>query len=272
LLHLFPFEALYDKRAKKYLIESKDIRYIPNAREMIRLQSQTEQKPNPNMVLFANPNYNAPATGEYIELNASRKLRLKKSFSPLPGTKAEAEVIQKILAGGNIITYLKNQATEANLYNVHKPTILHIATHGFFIRGGSPNPMLNSAIALAGANYALTLGKDEGVVSALKLSGLDLEGTELVVLSACETGVMEADSTDSISGLSKAFIQAGARDIIVSLWAVSDMGTKELMRLFYQSAKQNKGHYSQALRRAKIQMIHKKIPLSIWAPFILNGM
>jgi CHAT domain-containing protein/Flp pilus assembly protein TadD len=270
LLHLFPFEALYDKRAKKYLIESKDIRYIPNAREMIRLQSQTERKPNSNMVLFANPDYNAPATGEYIELNASRKLRLKMSFSALPGTKAEAEVIQKILTDRPITSYLRNHATEENLYQVKSPSILHIATHGFFTRGSTPNPMLNSAIALAGANYALTLGKNEGVVSALKLSGLDLEGTELVVLSACETGVMKENATDSISGLSKAFIQAGARDIMVSLWSVSDMGTKELMRLFYQSVKQHK-RYSQALRLAKIQMIHNKAPLSIWAPFILNG-
>ena len=82
------------------------------------------------------------------------------------------------------------------------------------------------------------------------------------MLSACETGVMEADATDSISGLSKAFIQAGAANIMVSLWSVSDMGTKELMKLFYQSVKEHKG-YSEALREAKINMIHQKTPLFI---------
>ena len=175
LLHLFPFEALYDAGTKKYLIESKDIRYIPNAREVIRLQRQSKKNSNSYMVLFANPNYNAPVKGDFIDLNASRKVRIQKSFSPLPGTQAEADVVQKIFNDRNITTYLKNQASESNLYAMHQATILHIATHGFFSKGSSPNPMLKSSIALAGANYSLTLGKNKGIVSALKLSGLNLK-------------------------------------------------------------------------------------------------
>jgi len=154
---------------------------------------------------------------------------------------------------------------------VNQPKILHIATHGFFIKSRLPNPMLKSGLALTDANNAICQQKSEGVVTALKLSRLNLKGTELVVLSACETGVMGINEVDSISGLSKAFIQAGAKNVVVSLWSVSDMGTKDLMHHFYQEI-QNQKEYTNALQDVKINMIERGEPVFIWTPFIVNGL
>ena len=130
--------------------------------------------------------------------------------------------------------------------------------------------MLNAGIALSGANSALKKGRGDGVVTALKLSGMNLKGTELVVLSACKTGLIGVNAPDNVSLLSKAFIQAGATSVVASLWSVSDNGTKELMELFYKEIKK-KLPYAEALKKAKIEMIHQNVSPAIWSAFILNG-
>ena len=272
LLHLFPFEALYDDKTQKYLLETHTIRYIPNGKELIRLRAQQETNSSNAIAVFAYPDYNIPDGVEtnttHKEGNRSTQLRI--AFTPLPGAKAEAEAIQKIFADRPVTMYMEKNATEENLFALKSPEILHISTHGYFDRNHAPNPMLRSAIALAGANYAYTTGTGAGIITALKLSGMHLHGTGLVVLSACETGLMDADDTESISGLSKAFIVAGAKDVMVSLWSVSDRGTQRLMELFYQQVHDGLS-YPEALRAAKIKMLRDGAPAFIWAPFILNG-
>jgi len=193
-------------------------------------------------------------------------------FAPLPGTKAEAKAIKEILNKKTLLEYQDNRATESTLMKVKEPNILHIATHGFFINDNTiPNPMLKSGIALAGANTSAIKGKSDGIVTALKLSGLDLKGTDLVVLSACQTGVVDINSTDSVSGLSKAFIQAGAKDIVMSLWSVDDRATKELMTSFYQEMKENK-NYAKALKAAKLKMIKEGKHPFYWGAFVVSGL
>ncbi len=273
LLHLFPFEALYDKKSQKYLLETRTVRYIPNGKELLRLRTQQEANSTGEIAVFAYPDYNIP---DGVDPNATRPaesnrtIRLRIAFSPLTGAKAEAETIRTIFADRPVRLYLEKNATEENLFALKSPEILHLSTHGYFDHGRAPNPMLRSAIALAGANYAYTTGGGAGIVTALKLSGMHLKGTGLVVLSACETGVMDADDTESISGLSKAFIVAGAQDVMVSLWSVSDRGTQKLMELFYREVRQGRS-YAQALRAAKIRLLRDGAPAFIWAPFILNG-
>ena len=131
--------------------------------------------------------------------------------------------------------------------------------------------MLKSGIVLSGANSNAQEGKDYGVVTALKLSGLNLKGTELVVLSACSTGVIDLDSTENISGLSKAFIQAGAKDVVMSLWEVDDMKTMELMSHFYTHIAEGNG-YSKALKKSKIEMIEAGLHPYFWSAFVLSGL
>ena len=209
-----------------------------------------------------------PGTGRAGIVKSLFKMR----FNPLPGTKAEAQSIKRILKDKAIIKEYKNdQATETNLLKVKRPNILHIATHGFFINDNTiPNPMLKSGIALSGANTSAIHGRSDGIVTALKLSGLELKGTDLVVLSACQTGVVDINSTDSVSGLSKAFIQAGAKDIVMSLWSVNDQATKKLMESFYKQM-QTQANYATALKQAKLEMIRQDMHPFYWGGFILNG-
>jgi CHAT domain-containing protein len=232
-------------------------------------------------VIFANPNFNskiASTSKEQITItpNTNRsgiiKSLFRMHFAPLPGTKAEAEAITRTLKDTNIQEYEKENATESALIEIKGPKVLHIATHGFFINDNTiPNPMLKSGIALAGANVSAIKGKSDGIVTALKLSGLDLKGTDLVVLSACETGVVDINATDSVSGLSKAFIQAGAKDIVMSLWSVDDQATKELMSSFYQEMKATK-NYAEALKAAKLKMIEEGRHPFYWGAFVVSGL
>jgi len=194
-------------------------------------------------------------------------------FQPLPGTAKEAQNITTIIES-RVPTkeFLQKNATEDNLLTIKSPKVLHIATHGFFINNSEvPNPMLKSGIALSGANYSLVKHRSDGVVTALKLMGLNLNGTDLVVLSACETGVVDIDSTDTVSALGKAFIQAGAKDVVMSLWKVDDTQTANLMKMFYQE-QQNKNRYKTALREAKLKMIRDGLHPYYWGAFLINGL
>ena len=285
LLRLLPFEAMYDKDKNKYMIEEKSVRYIPSGKELVRLYKYTKKKTEKNnTIIFANPDFNTKITKNKVQEkekllaltpNTSRagivKSLFKMRFAALPGTKMEAEAIKKTLSNENLTEYTQIEANEENLMQIKRPKRLHIATHGFFINDETiPNPMLRSGIALSGANKSVIRGKSNGVVTALKLSGLDLKGTDLVVLSACQTGVVENDSTENVSGLSKAFIQAGAKDIVMSLWSVNDEATKDLMSSFYKGIKKGEG-YAESLRKAKLEMIEKGMHPFYWAPFILSG-
>jgi len=284
-LRLLPFEAMFDKEKNRYLIEEKGIRYIPSGKELVRLYRTKGKKANDKIVLFDNPNFDAKesvgvADKEEDSLDTPTTAKSRAGFikslfymrfSPLPGTKDEAESIKETLKSQNIVEYFQDSAKEANLLKVNNPKILHIATHGFFIDDSTIiNPMLKSGIALSGANASAKRGKGDGIITALKLSGLDLKGTDLVVLSACQTGVVDINSTENVSGLNKAFIQAGAKNIVMSLWSVNDQATKDLMSDFYQ--KINTTHdYAKALKNAKLKMVTKDMHPFYWAGFVLSG-
>jgi len=282
-LRLLPFETLFDKGNNKYFIEEKEIRYIPSGKELVRLYKYSkdkESKSKKSAVIFANPNFSSTIATPPKEENATKLKRSgvvkslvnMKKFSQLPGTKAEAKAVKATFKKGSVSEYLQDEASEVNFMKVKKPNILHVATHGFFINDDTiPNPMLKSGIVLAGANISRILGIDYGIVTALKLSGLDLKGTDLVVLSACQTGVVDINSTDSISGLSKAFIQAGAKDIVMSLWSVDDEATKELMSSFYLEM-QKKKNYAKALKAAKLKMIEEGRHPFYWGAFVVSGL
>jgi len=281
-LRRLPFEALYDQTNQKYLIEEKEIRYIPSGKELVRLYKYSKNREASNtLVIFADPDFDTktPSTSKeekIISSDTSRsgiiKSLFRMRFASLPGTKAEATAIKTALNRNDISAYQKEKASEINLMKIREPKILHIATHGFFLKDKSiPNPMLRSGIALAGANTSAIRGKNNGIVTALKLSGLDLRGTDLVVLSACQTGVIDMNTTDSLSGLSKAFIQAGTKDIIISLWSVDDQATKELMTSFYQEMKSNK-NYAKALKAAKLKMIKAGRHPFYWGAFVVSGL
>jgi CHAT domain-containing protein len=134
------------------------------------------------------------------------------------------------------------------------------------------NPLLRSGLALANANLRDQDGADDGILTALEASGLNLWGTKLVVLSACDTGVGEVRNGEGVYGLRRAFVLAGAESLVMSLWPVSDYTTRQLMSHYYQNLKQGLGR-GDALRLVQLEMLRRdpKLHPFYWANFIQSG-
>lgn len=217
----------------------------------------------------------------------------------LPGTLEEANLIENIFKqkNYNVEKYTGSEASEdvlLNLVNKKSITVLHIATHGYFfpqidegfknenILGASAamtiktakNPLLRSGIILSGANLAWSegrtvMGANDGILTAYDVSNLDLNNTELVVLSACETGLGDIKNGEGVFGLQRAFKIAGAKSLIMSLWKVPDKQTVELMKLFYLNWIKGMSKYD-AFKKAQLEM-NKNYPKDpyLWGAFTL---
>jgi CHAT domain-containing protein/tetratricopeptide (TPR) repeat protein len=306
VLNLIPFEALVDEHGR-YLIERYSFSYLSSGRDLLRLQVEQQSKSDP--LVLADPVFgelSEPAKANVSKRKASARLTLRQSvttgsdlssvyFAPLMGTALEAREIKSLFPEARI--RLGNRATEASLKQAVAPQILHIATHGFFLhdqpvmiegtRGpsflrneGDPgglnvdvkieNPLLRSGLALAGAN--LRMGPDDGILTALEASGLNLWGTKLVVLSACDTGVGVVRTGEGVYGLRRALVLAGSEAQVMSLWQVSDYVTRRLMQAYYAGLKRGQGR-GEALRRVKLEIMRQKgieHPF-YWAGFIQSG-
>jgi len=276
-LRLLPFETLMD--GDKYLIESKQIRYTPSAKEFIRTHKFNIKDEGKDITMFSDPNYESKS-GKSMEMVAdtpnvnkavqTRSIKNMGTFKRLRGFKKEEEVLQSSFSGVKLFS--RENANEENILAVKSPKILHITTHGYFISDENiTNPMLKSGVALSGANIGIKQQTGEGLVNALKLSGLSLDGTDLVVLSACETGLVDVKDTSSVASLPKTFIQAGSKNVLMSLWSVDDNSTVELMKEFYTDTKGNEKKFNEVLRNAKIKMIKEGKHPFYWAAFIMSG-
>lgn len=290
-LNLIPFAALINE-TDQYLLEAYQITYLTSGRDLLRLDdtAASQQKP----VLIANPDYNAAAqtvvAAASTRGSGQRAADLSNlTFGPLAGTAVEAEEISQQLAEVTLLT--GTHATENRLKRVESPRVLHIATHGFFLKdrvsevtdatpqslrgtGVAANslsdPLLRSGLALAGFNQRSS-GAEDGVLTALEAANLNLNGTQLVVLSACETGVGEVRNGAGVYGLRRAFVMAGAQTQILSLWQVSDLATKDLMVGYYQQLQANQGR-SEALREIQLAMLESEYAHPYyWAAFIPSG-
>jgi tetratricopeptide (TPR) repeat protein len=342
-LNLIPFAALVDEN-NQYLVENYSITYLGSGRDILRLENSSPSRSAP--VVVANPDFDNPGNpavqiasnlktsppapplaGEGREVlpfparegglgglgqaALNRGTNNKRSgdiaqmrFEPLPGTAQEAQVITPLLPGVTLLT--KSDATENAIKQVNAPSILHIATHGFFLedvelvappaygesntfslgrslaaverRPGTTatprnyeNPLLRSGIALAGFNPRQS-GTEDGVLTALEAAGLNLRGTKLVVLSACETGLGDVANGEGIYGLRRAFATAGAESQLLSVWKVDDYGTKDLMVKYYQRLMNQEGR-SEALRQVQLEMLANpqyQHPF-FWGAFIPSG-
>jgi CHAT domain-containing protein/tetratricopeptide (TPR) repeat protein len=219
-------------------------------------------------------------------------------FQPLPNTLTEVYFINGILndKGWSISLNAVTTAIETRVKSLSgesAPRVLHIATHGFFcpapenkdrdrqlmISGENPfryseNPLMRTGLALSGANHAwsgeeITEGIDDGILTAYEVSNLDLRRTELVVLSACETGLGDIQGGEGVFGLQGAFRLAGAGNILMSLWSVPDKETRELMELFYTNWMTGMD-IDEAFRQAQ-QVMRNNYPFSPekWAAFVM---
>lgn len=238
------------------------------------------------------------------------------NWLPLPGTRKEADRIRSLLDGQDgfapVAVLSDDKALEGELKALPAPRILHLATHGFYLPdqqangGGEPaatapavadkpattserlatlraveNPLLRSGIILAGANRPQEQNSsdtrvDDGWATAEEIGMLDLTGTELVVLSACETGLGDVRTGEGVSGLRRAFLHAGARTLVTSLYKVPDDATQELMGRFYERLASGATKQA-ALRDAQLATIaarRKEFGAAhpfFWASFVLVG-
>jgi CHAT domain-containing protein len=189
--------------------------------------------------------------------------------------------------------YTGANATESLLKELSAPSILHIATHGFFLQPPSSSQTLNSSrqsnpvaqggaavdredalvlsgLALAGANRRQSGPGEDGILTALEVAALDLWGTRMVVLSACETALGDAKSGEGVYGLRRALVLAGSESQVMSLWKVSDEATRDLMIGFYQRLRAGEGR-ADALRNAQLTLLRNRAHPFFWASFIQSG-
>lgn len=211
----------------------------------------------------------------------------------LEGTLIESNIVSDLLEkhGVNVRLFTGKDASEdvfKSLNAKNSPSIIHISTHGFFypepektnkserimsqIFVKAENPMLRSGLILSGANRVWTgegtiAGVEDGVLTSFEVSNMDLQNTELVVLSACETGLGDIKSGEGVYGLQRAFKVAGVKSIIMSLWKVPDKETVELMELFYLNWLGGMTKH-EAFYESQKEM-RKKYDPYYWAAFIL---
>jgi CHAT domain-containing protein/tetratricopeptide (TPR) repeat protein len=298
-LNLLPFEALRDEQGR-YAIERFHISYVSSGRDLLRLQAPRHSRSA--AVVVADPLFGDPAAPAVPVPPAARTARTARAgsgataraqdgrrsltsiddlanawFAPLRGTALEAERIKTLFPEAIILS--RARATSLEISRLKAPRVLHIATHGFFIHDTDrriPNPLLRSGLALTGANLKSAQDGNaarEGILTALEASNLDLWGTKLVTLSACDTGIGEIRNGEGVYGLRRAFFLAGAETLVMSLWPVSDYITRELMADYYAALKKGLGR-GDALRHAKLKMLElsggRQHPF-YWASFIQAG-
>jgi CHAT domain-containing protein len=305
-LNLIPFSALIDKRGT-YLAESHRVSYLTSGRDLLRITGSSAPRGPP--VIVADPDY---AGSVAVEVAASpsgdgrtprRSHDLEQTgWLPLPGTRQEARAIAKLM---DVKPLLGASAQESAVKHVRGPRVLHIATHGFFLADqkapdpgsrslraavnperASPlpvaaahieNPLLRAGLVLAGANRPAG-ASDDGILTALELAGLDLSGTQLVVLSACDTGLGTLENGEGVYGLRRAVVLAGADAQVATLWKVDDKATRTVMTRFYEELEAGLGR-AEALRRIQLEMARATdatwshpfywasfLPIGAWGP------
>jgi CHAT domain-containing protein len=233
----------------QFLLEEKDMITVTSTRDIV---ANTNGKHNENYAcLVGYPEFNADKTRRAKEISRERKapevwynpeVIRSDAFAELPSTKTEVENISVIMnsKGWTVENLLGEKALEDRVKEVELPRVLHIATHGYFQPDTSKNqnPLTHSGLLLSGANKTLAGEKsddtDDGILTAFEAMNLNLDNTDLVVLSACETGLGEIKNGEGVYGLQRAFKVAGAKSIIMSLWKVSDLATQQLMVSFYK--------------------------------------
>jgi CHAT domain-containing protein len=276
--------TLYNPATKSYLIDEITVHSITSLREIIEKKEEENQNQNfeKTAVLMGRPNYSSQSNTEKTKVSnsddrssiLSNSLQLSTEiFTDLKQTEQEVKTIDSLLKKNNWKTeiFLKSNASEEILKQVFNPTILHIATHGYFNESKNQTPT-NSML---GAGIVLAKPKDnnqaeDGIFTAYEASLLDLQKTELVVISACETGLGKVASQEGVYGLQRGFRAAGAKNVLLSLWKVDDKATQELMTVFYAAWFGGKTK-QEALKFAQLSIKQKYNHPYYWGAFVLVG-
>ena len=259
------------KTGGDYVLNRYDLVVVGNSRDVITLKGQKASVPKKNAFLLGFPDYAGT------------------SVAALPGTKVEIDGVSKTLkaSGYQVTQFVQKDATEAKLKAVKGPALLHIATHGYFQpdtegneadeENANNNPLLRSGLLLAGASKTLSgealpnlESNDNGILTAYEAMNLSLEGTDLIILSACETGLGDVRAGEGVYGLQRAFQVAGAKALVMSLWKVDDVATQALMTNFYTNLAKGNSKLK-AFKQAQLQLMVKYKDPYYWGAFVMLG-
>jgi CHAT domain-containing protein len=280
------FNSLYKSNTKRFVIDDYRLHQVSNTRELIGRNAAIKTPMN-SAYLFGYADFNlgeADVVSHSTKRNLARSLGFEgESIPVLPATEKEVDEIAKLLTRSSWVTenLKRAQASEENLKKAVNPKLMHIATHGFFLSDVdmsdteselSQNPLFRSGVLLAGAGVDREESKreEDGVLTAYEAMNLNLDQTELVILSACETGLGEVRNGEGVYGLQRSFLVAGANTVLMSLWQVDDVATQELMNAFFEFWLAGTEKH-EAFRKAQLQMKDKyQIPY-FWGAFVLIG-
>lgn len=268
-LHQLPFEALLtnvlqDTRDPDYLIKRWAVSYTPSVSVLGSLEARRSDVAgirDQKILVFADPAYGETGQLEMKPIQASMRV------AKLPQSNLEAMGIAKLYSPGDVTLYLNCAASEENVKSPSSPISnawrIHFATHGYISEGKTQ---------LSGLVLALDDDpKEDGLLQVSEIFKLKLKA-DLVVLSACQTGLGRQLKGEGVIGLTRAFMYAGASSVVVSLWSVSDRSTADLMIRFYEQLDRS-NNKAEALRQAKLRLIQngRFAHPYYWAPFVLSG-
>ncbi len=278
-LNFVPFAAFVDHEGK-FVVEKTAINYVSSGRELLK---DFVVSPNKTVTIVADPLFSKSSTPSSQE----------PIFPQLPGTAKEAELVQGAMTNGNFAVTLLEQtnASKNAVLQLDCPRILHIATHGFnllnndaiteghttrgmkIVAGASghfmtnipekPNPMFRTGLAFYGANDSFrewnsgSSGNADGILTAAEVPLINLNGTSLVALSACQTGEGEAVGGEGVFGLRRGFLQSGAKNLLMTLWPIADQETVGIMYEFYKKIALNDDDPCNSLSEVQRQWMPK---------------
>ncbi len=296
-----PFEIL-SVGENRYLIEDYEISYLTSGRYLVPTDDENPI-PESRVLLVADPDYDAPseviicpvtissetgALAERTRVQQNRGRCIEQLFLRLPHARKEIHAIAHIVQNNSTLgvdALIGDQATEFNVKQLcEAPRIVHMATHSMVCTdlndsNAELHPLLATGLALAGANSSqVTAGqiKSDGILTAMEIAAMNFHGTELVILSACETGSGELLDGAGILGLPRSFLIAGAESVVYTLWRITDAGTIDFVHEFYRQLFSGQSQAS-ALREAKLSIIaqlrkqHGHSHPLIWGGFVLQG-
>jgi CHAT domain-containing protein len=274
----------------KYIINKNDIILLSNTRDLLKRNHPRGKVLENTVQLFGNPTYYTKAMK--ADANEAETEEPAHRFKQLPGAEKETVELNDLLnsKGWKPEIFMNERATEEKIKSLKNPKVFHIATHGFFMEDASSNnqegisddkavqnPLLRSGLLLKDGglrvanNNVHEFNSDEGILTAYEAMNLNLDNTELVVLSACETGLGEIQLGEGVYGLQRAFLVAGANSIVMSLFKVSDEVTKELMITFYKNWIET-GNKRKSFITAKKEIKEKYNNPVLWGAFIMIGL
>ncbi len=284
--------TLLDPEENEYVLERYNLRLLSNTRELV--ESDANSNPSNVAQVFGFPKYNLDKTQMETLAALVDEDGMRYSFgdnvAELPGTLEEINNIANILESKawQFETYTEVRASEDNIKKLNSPKIFHVATHGFFLediqvdeeddglasRSQRFNPLMRSGLLFAGAENTIRNeslpGEEDGILTAYEAMNLNLDNTDLVVMSACETGLGEVKNGEGVYGLQRSFMVAGAQNLVMSLWKVNDATTQLLMSTFYNewfSGKTKTEAFNNAIQTVKNDFPHPYF----WGAFVMLG-